>query len=65
MGFKIVVAPIDSVLIAAKAVQELAEVFLREGDTRSLAPKMLNFSQIKHTLGVEDYLSLRDNLSRE
>jgi 2-methylisocitrate lyase-like PEP mutase family enzyme len=65
MGFKIVVAPIESVLLAAKAVQELAEVFLRDGDTRSLVPKMLNFSQIKHILGVEEYLSLRDNLSRE
>jgi methylisocitrate lyase len=64
MGYKIVVASIDTILVTVRAVRELAEVFLRDGTTESLAEDMVPFAEIKELLGVEEYLSLRENLSR-
>ena len=58
MGFKFLVAPIDSVLLTAKAMREMAEVFKRDGHTRSLEDKMVGFDEIKEILGLQDYLSL-------
>jgi 2-methylisocitrate lyase-like PEP mutase family enzyme len=60
MGFKMMVAPIDSVLLTARAMREMAEVFKRDGHTRSLQKKMLDFDGIKELLGLKDYLNLRD-----
>lgn len=62
MGFKLVVAPIDSVLMTAKAMCELAQAFLRDGHTRSLAGQMVHFDEIKSILGLQNYLALRDKL---
>ena len=64
MGFKIMVAPIDSVLLTAKAMREMAEIFARDGHTQALAEKMAGFDQIKSILGVREFLSLRDELSQ-
>ncbi len=61
MGFKIVVAPIDSVLMTAKVMHEMVEVFKRDGHTLSLEDKMVNFDDIKDILGLQDYLTLKDN----
>ncbi len=60
LGFKIVVAPIDSVLLTAKAMREMAEVFKRDGHTKSLEERMVKFDDIKDILGVQEYLGLRD-----
>jgi len=65
MGYKIVVAPIESLLVAAKAIEELARVFLRDGHTKALTERMVPFEEIKAILGVEEFLSLRENLSKE
>lgn len=64
MGFKIMVAPIDSVLLAARAMREMAQVFARDGNTQALAEKMAGFDDIKSILGVRESLSLRDELSQ-
>ncbi|MGH8508558.1 MAG: isocitrate lyase/phosphoenolpyruvate mutase family protein, partial [Gammaproteobacteria bacterium] len=64
MGFKMVVAPIDSVLLTAKIMREMAEAFARDGHTQALAGQMLGFDEIKRILGVREYLSLRDELSQ-
>ena len=65
MGFKMVVAPIDSVLLTARIMREMAEVFKRDGHTRALADRMVGFDEIKTILGVGEYLSLRDELARD
>ncbi|MGH8521949.1 MAG: isocitrate lyase/PEP mutase family protein [Gammaproteobacteria bacterium] len=62
MGFKMVVAPIDSVLLTAKIMREMAEVFARDGHTQALAEKMVGFDEIKNILDVHRFLSLRDEL---
>ena len=64
MGYKIVVAPIESILLAARAIQELAETFRRDGHTKALAGKMMPLDEIKKILGVDEFLSLRENLSK-
>ncbi len=65
MGFKIMVNPIDSVLLAAKAMREMAEVLKRDGHTQSLMDKMVDFDEIKAILGLEQYLSLKENLQKK
>ncbi|MCG8378273.1 MAG: oxaloacetate decarboxylase [Proteobacteria bacterium] len=61
MGFKMMVAPIDSVLLTAKIMREMAESFKRDGHTKALADKMVGFDEIKEILGLADYLSLHDH----
>ena len=60
MGFKMMVAPIDSVLLMAQVMHEMAAVFKRDGHTRALQDKMVNFDGIKEILGLKDFLTLRD-----
>jgi len=62
MGFKIVVAPIDSVLMTAHCMREMAEVFKREGHTKSLKDKMVGFDEVKDILGLPEYLNLKEKL---
>lgn len=62
MGYKIVVCPIESLLVSAYAVRELIEAFARDGRVDAMAPRMISFAQIKQVLGVEEYLSLRERL---
>ncbi len=62
LGYKIVVAPIDSVLLTAKVMREMAEAFLRDGDTRAMYGEMISFDDIKRILGVNEYLDLRARL---
>jgi 2-methylisocitrate lyase-like PEP mutase family enzyme len=64
LGFKMVVAPIDSVLLTAKAMAEMAGIFMRDGHTKALSEKMVGFEEIKKILGVSQYLSLRGELEK-
>ena len=64
MGFKMLVAPIDSVLLTAKIIKEMAETLRRDGHTKALFDQMVNFDEIKEILGLSDYLTLRDQLSQ-
>ena len=63
MGFKIVVAPIDSVLLTAKIMREMCEAFRRDGHTKSMEDDMVSFDEIKEILGLADFLNLKDSLS--
>lgn len=62
IGFKIVVAPIESLLVTAQAVRELAETFRRDGHVLAKQEAMASFREIKRLLGVDRYLRLRDSL---
>ncbi len=63
LGFKMVVAPIDSLLLTAKAMRDMAQVFARDGHTRSLAGQMVDFDEIRAIVGLDEFLSLRENLT--
>ena len=62
MGFKMLVAPIDSILLTAYVMREMAEIFMRDGQTKALEDKMVEFDGIKDILGLSDYLELNKNI---
>lgn len=64
LGYKIAVAPVESLLVTARAVQLLTGEWLREGRVDHLAPeRMAPFEEVKQVLGLDGYLSLRERLS--
>jgi methylisocitrate lyase len=63
LGYKIAVAPIESLPVAAKAIRELAAAYRRDGHTRAQLENMLSFEEIKKLLGVERFLGLRGELT--
>lgn len=63
LGYKIVVAPIDSVLLTARLMQEMAEVFRRDGHTKALYDRMMPLDEFKERLGVAHWLGLRAELT--
>ena len=62
MGFKMMVAPIDSILLIAHVMREMSEVFKRDGHTKSINDKMVGFDEIKSILGLSKYLEIEKNL---
>lgn len=62
MGYKIVVCPIESLLVSAYAVRDLIQAFARDGRVDSIAQRMMSFAEIKEVLGVQEYLCLRERL---
>jgi 2-methylisocitrate lyase-like PEP mutase family enzyme len=62
MGYKIVVCPIESLLVCARAMRELCEAWKTEGRVDHLAEQAMSFAEIKKLLGVEKFLTLRRDL---
>lgn len=62
MGYKIVVCPIESLLVSAYALRELIQTFARDGRVDAMASRMMSFAEIKEVLEVEKYLSLRERM---
>ena len=59
MGFKFVVAPIETLLVSAKAIEQLADTFLRTGSSEPHNDSMMSFDELKEVLELEKYLRLR------
>lgn len=55
LGFKIAVAPIETLAVTGFAVRQLARVLLEHGRCDSLSAHMLSFQELKRTLGVQDW----------
>ena len=64
LGYKIVVCPIESLLVAGAAVQRLIQVLLTRGRVDLPADEMMTFAQVKQVLGLEQVLGLRDRLGQ-
>lgn len=62
MGYKIVVCPIESLLVTAHAIRELIATFQREGRVDGLQDRMVSFAEVKRILGVDEYLALGEEL---
>lgn len=60
LGYKIVVYPIESLLVAGYAVRRLAQTLYQKGRVEEALDQALTFGEVKQILGVEKYLSLRD-----
>jgi methylisocitrate lyase len=62
LGYKIVVCPIESLLVCARAMRELCETWKTTGRVDQLALKAMSFDEVKKLLGVDDFLKLRQGL---
>jgi 2,3-dimethylmalate lyase len=64
LAYKIVVCPIESLLVAGAAVQRLIKALLTRGRVDLPAEEMMTFDQVKHVLGLDEVLGLRDRLGQ-
>src|SRR6266404_2197758 len=62
LGYKIVVCPIESLLVCARAMRELCEAWKTTGRVDQIATKAMTFNEVKELLGVEEFLKLRERL---
>jgi 2,3-dimethylmalate lyase len=62
LGYKIVVCPIESLLVAGAAVQRLIDALMTRGRVDLPPGEMMTFTQVKQVLGLEQVLGLRDRL---
>lgn len=62
LGYRIVVCPIESLLVAGAAVLRLIDALLRRGRCDLPAGDMMTFAEVKKILGLEEVLSLRERL---
>jgi 2-methylisocitrate lyase-like PEP mutase family enzyme len=62
-GYKIVVCPIESLLVAGKAVQRVIEALMTRGRCDLPATEMMTFAEVKKVLGLDDVMELRARLS--
>ena len=62
LGYKIVVCPIESLMVCARAMRELCEEWKNTGCVDQLATQAMSFAEVKKLLGVEDFLKLREKL---
>lgn len=61
LGFKICVAPIETLAICGFAVRELAHAMLQNGRVDTLSDRMLSFDEMKQLLGVAEWLQRSDS----
>jgi 2-methylisocitrate lyase-like PEP mutase family enzyme len=64
LGYKIVVCPIETLLVTGAAVQRLIRALLTRGRADQPDGEMLTFAQVKELLGLDEVLGLRDRLER-
>jgi 2-methylisocitrate lyase-like PEP mutase family enzyme len=62
LGYKIVVCPIETLLVTGAAVQRLIQALLTRGRADQPGCDMLTFAQVKELLGLDEVLGLRDRL---
>ncbi len=56
LDFKIMVDPVATLLTAGAAVRKLAETMKRDGRVDSLTAEMMNFDEVKETLGLAEFV---------
>ncbi|HZT82439.1 MAG TPA: isocitrate lyase/PEP mutase family protein [Gemmataceae bacterium] len=64
LGYKIVVCPIESLLVTATAVRRLIDALLTRGRCDLPPGEMMTFAEVKQLLGLEEVLGLRDRLAK-
>jgi 2-methylisocitrate lyase-like PEP mutase family enzyme len=63
LGYKIVVCPIETLLVAGKAVQRLIESLMTRGRCDLADSDMMTFAEVKKVLGLDEVMGLRDRLN--
>ena len=63
-GFDMVIWPVSSLRIAAKAIGELYECLMREGTAEPLLDRMQTRAQLYETIGYHDYEALDESIAQ-
>ena len=63
-GFAMVIWPVSSLRIAAKAIGELYECLMRESSAEPMLDRMQTRSQLYETIGYDDYEALDESIAR-
>jgi 2-methylisocitrate lyase-like PEP mutase family enzyme len=64
LGYKIVVCPIESLMVCARAMRELCRAWKETGRVDELAARSMSFAEIKDLLRVNEVVQLRSRLER-
>lgn len=64
LGYKIMVCPVESLAVTARAMMRLGEALMQKGRADKVAQEAMTFDDIKDLLGVDEFLALRDRLDR-
>ncbi|MEW6304505.1 MAG: oxaloacetate decarboxylase [Verrucomicrobiota bacterium] len=62
LGYKIVVCPIESLMVCARAMRDLCAAWQTTGRVDELATKAMSFAEVKQLLGVDEFLKVREKL---
>lgn len=62
LGYKVVVCPIESLMVCARAMRDLCDAWMKTGRVDQLATQAMTFADVKQLLGVETFLKVRENL---
>ncbi len=62
LGYKVVVCPIESLMVCARAMRDLCDAWKTGGRVDQLAMGAMSFGDVKTLLGVEEFLKLRERL---
>ena len=63
-GYKIVVCPIESLLVFGTAMRKLIDALLTRGRCDLPAGEMMTFAEVKELLGLDQILGLRDRMQK-
>jgi 2-methylisocitrate lyase-like PEP mutase family enzyme len=62
LGYKIVVCPIESLLVTGAAIRRLIDSLLTRGRVDLPAGEMMTFAEVKQVLGLDQILGIRDDV---
>lgn len=62
LGYKIVVCPIESLMVCARAMRDLCEAWKTTERVDKLAMQAMSFDEVKELLGLEKFLKVRETL---
>ena len=60
LGYKIVVCPIESLMVCARAMRDLCETLKTTGRVDRIATEAMSFDEVKKVLGLSTYLNLKN-----
>jgi 2-methylisocitrate lyase-like PEP mutase family enzyme len=64
LGYKIVVCPIESLLVFGTAMRRLIDALLTRGRCDLPAEEMMTFAEVKKVVGLDEILGLREKLRK-
>lgn len=64
LGYKIVVCPVESLMVCARAIRELCATWKSTGRVDHLVAGAMSFDEVKDLLQLNRYLRLREDLER-